>query len=89
MLRLDEFDDAIFTERINRILVFEPDRLIFIMKDGTKKECVWNPPNIHPKWSLEHRHHFTETYRRKKEARLYGEGNEDSSNGQPIHSGSD
>ena len=90
MLGIEEFDEDIFLERVERILVYEPNRLVFVLKDGTQDERIWNPPNTRPRWSLEQRQCFTETYRKKKEAKLNGKtSDEDPGNGQPVHIGTD
>ena len=90
VMGIPEFDEAVFLERIDRILVDEPDRITFVKADGTQDERIWNPPNIRPRWSLEQRQHFTETYRKKKEAKQNAkECNEDPGNGQPVHIGTD
>ncbi len=90
VLGTPEFDEQIFLQRIRRIVVDEPDRLTFVLADGTEDVRIWNPPNIRPRWSLEQRQHFTETYRRKKEAKLDGkECHEDSGNGQSENRSTD
>ena len=90
VLGIAEFDEDIFLERVERILVYEPNRLVFMLKDGTQDERIWNPPNTRPRWSLEQRQRFTETYRKKKEAKLNGKtSDEDPGNGQPVHIGTD
>lgn len=90
VLDIPEFDEAEFLSRIDRILVEGPDRVTFVMADGSRDERIWNPPNIRPKWSLEQRRHFMETCRKKKEAKLNGKtGDEDSGDGQQVHGRTD
>ena len=89
VLDIPEFDETVFLERIDRIVVNEPDRLIFVLTDGAEDERIWNPPNTRPRWSLEQRQHFTETYRKKKEAKLNGESDEDPGIGESADRGAD
>ena len=89
VLDIPEFDETVFLERIDRIVVDEPDRLTFVLTDGAEDERIWNPPNTRPRWSLEQRQHFTETYRKKKEAKLNGKSDEDPGIGESADGGAD
>ena len=82
VLRINEFDDNVFIEKIDRIIVNIPDRLAFIMKDGTLEERIWNYPKTMPGWTLEHRQHYINAQEAKKNGKKY---NEDSGNGQQVY----
>ena len=41
ILRLDEFDGEIFTDKVERIIACDNRRLIFVFKDGSEVEAVW------------------------------------------------
>jgi hypothetical protein len=54
-LGLEAFDEDIFTERVERIVVPEDHRLVFVMKDGRKVETVWEPRSRRESWTEEMR----------------------------------
>ena len=66
VLGINEFDDNIFLEKIDRIVVDAPDRLTFVLTDGNKVERIWKFTKEMPGWTAEHRRHFIEAQEKKK-----------------------
>jgi hypothetical protein len=54
-LGLDTFDEDIFAERVERIVVPEDHRLVFVMKDGRETETTWEPRSRRESWTEEMR----------------------------------
>lgn len=63
-LGLDEFDEAVFTERVDHLEVPEKDRLTFFMKDGTTFTRDCRNTGHQDCWTSEYRAAVS-TYRRK------------------------
>ena len=58
VLGISEFDESVFLEKIDRIIVNAPDRLTFVMKDGNTEDRIWNFKKEMPGWTAEHRRHY-------------------------------
>jgi DNA invertase Pin-like site-specific DNA recombinase len=54
-LGLAEHDAAVFTERVERVVVPEDGVLTFRMKDGTEKNVLWENPSRRDSWTEEMR----------------------------------
>jgi hypothetical protein len=55
VLGLPEFDEAVFRERIEEIRVLAFNHLVFVLKDGTQVERVWEDKSRSASWTEEMR----------------------------------
>lgn len=78
VLGISEFDESVFLEKIDRIIVNAPDRLTFVMKDGNTVDRIWKFTKEMPAWTAEHRRH----YEKAMESKNGEKRNEDSGDGQ-------
>lgn len=53
VLGIDEFDEAAFTDKVDRITVVSNDELIFHLKDGSEATRQWQFKRRQPAWSEE------------------------------------
>ncbi|MDR1260536.1 MAG: recombinase family protein [Oscillospiraceae bacterium] len=54
-LGTDGFDADAFEERVEKVIVPEACRLVFVMKDGSEVALVWKPPSRRESWTKEMR----------------------------------
>jgi len=57
VLGTDEFDEAAFTDRVDRITVVSNEELIFHLKDGSEVARQWQFKRRQPAWSEERKQH--------------------------------
>ena len=62
-----EFDAELFRETVQEIRVPAFNRLVFVMKDGTKVECEWHDKSRSRSWTDEMRAQAAEHARRRYE----------------------
>jgi len=55
VLKIDEFNEEIFNKKINKIIIPEPFKLIFKMKDSSSIECKWEHSSRRNSWDNEKR----------------------------------
>ena len=60
VLQVEELTREILLERLSGIIVPEHNRLIYVFKDGTKKEVVWKHPSRSQSWTPEMRQQVRE-----------------------------
>ena len=90
VLGTDSFDEREFQDRVDCILVDRPDRLTFVMADGTRDERKWDTTRKMPPWSQERRMRYNEAQRKKKGMMADGENRDkDSGDREPVHGGAD
>ena len=71
VLGIDEFDEAAFTDKVDRITVVSNEELIFHLKDGSKVTRQWQFKRRQPAWSEERKQRqskkMTQVWRDKHE----------------------
>lgn len=71
VLGIDEFDEAVFTDKVDRITVVSNEELIFHLKDGSEVTRQWQFKRRQPAWSEERKQRqskkMTQVWRDKHE----------------------
>lgn len=52
-LGLSVFNTAVFSEQIQEIRVLEPNKMIFVFRDGHTAECAWQDKSRRDSWGKE------------------------------------
>ena len=65
VLKIPEFDDAIFKERIDHIIVPSFNQLVFVFKDGSRAEYDWQDRSRSESWTAEMKQQASERARRR------------------------
>ena len=60
VLGIDEFDEAIFTDKVDRITVISNEELAFHFKDGSEITQQWQFKRRQPAWSEERKQRQSE-----------------------------
>ena len=66
VLGLKEFDGAVFTDKVEKIVVPEQHRLVFHMKDGTIIDETWEPVSRKEYWTPERRAERSRQYKGRR-----------------------
>lgn len=66
VLGLEEFDGAVFTDKVEKIVVPEQHRLVFHMKDGTIIDETWEPVSRKEYWTPERRAERSRQYKGRR-----------------------
>lgn len=48
VLGMSEFDDRVFLEKVDRIIVYHPNKLLIVKTDGSSEERIWDFPKCTP-----------------------------------------
>lgn len=66
VLGTNEFDEALFTEKVKQIIMQENNKMNFIFYDGTSKEVEWQKDPKNSWWTYEKRKAWSERCRNKE-----------------------
>lgn len=67
VLGLQDFDEAVFKERIREIRVPAFNHLVYVFKDGTEETRVWQDKSRRDSWNFSMRQQAAEHARRRCE----------------------
>ena len=74
VLGTDDFDEALFLARIDRIEVGTENRLNFIFKDGTSVATLWQDRSRRESWTTEKREAARQTALQQEMPERYSDG---------------
>ena len=66
VLGLEEFDEKLFLEKVDKIVVPEQYRLVFHMNDGTLIDTFWTPTSRKEYWTPERRAELSKRYKGRR-----------------------